>query len=267
MPSGQVEGSLQQILQLDDPYFELQAYVGTTKHMGGLQATRELIELCRVQRGMYVLDVGCGAGATPAYLAKALGCRVMAVDIREKMIALAAERVRRDGVSELVELKVADAQHLPFDEGLFGAVLVESVTSFIPDKQLAVVEYARVTRAGGCVGLNEDTWLKANPPQEFVQYAAHTWGGTQAETADGWRGLLQNAGLKDISGKTYSLQAGREASQVRRYSMGDMWRMLVRGLRMYLSPAFRRYMKERASMPKGLWDYLGYGLYAGRKSA
>ena len=32
----------------DITYFELQAYVGTTKHMGGFEATKELIELCHV---------------------------------------------------------------------------------------------------------------------------------------------------------------------------------------------------------------------------
>jgi hypothetical protein len=67
--------------------------------------------------------------------------------------------------------------------------------------------------------------------------------------------------------KTFTLKAGREASQVQRYSMGDMWRMVSRSLRMYLNPAFRRYMKERTAMPKGLWEYLGYGLYVGRKQA
>jgi ubiquinone/menaquinone biosynthesis C-methylase UbiE len=267
MSSQHKEWSPEEILQLEDPYFELQAYVGTTKHMGGLKSTRELIKLCQVEKGTYVLDVGCGAGATPSYLAKEVGCRVMAVDIRASMLALAAQRVQRDGVAELVELKVADAQHLPFEDGLFGAVLVESVTSFIPDKQRAVSEFARVTRAGGSVGLNEDTWLKVDPPDEFVTYAAHTWGGTQAETSDGWKGLLEAAGLRDVVAKTFTLKAGREASQVQRYSMGDMWRMVSRSLRMYLNPAFRRYMKERTAMPKGLWEYLGYGLYVGRKQA
>jgi ubiquinone/menaquinone biosynthesis C-methylase UbiE len=266
MPFQHDELSPDQILRLENPYFELQAFVGTTKHMGGLKATRELIELCQVQRGTYVLDVGCGAGATPSYLAKEVGCRVMAVDIRQSMLALAAQRVQRDGVSDQVDLKAADAQDLPFEDGLFDAVLVESVTSFIPDKQRAVNEFARVTCAGGHVGLNEDTWLNANPPGEFVEYAAHTWGGTEAETADGWKGLLEAAGLRDVTAKMFTLQAGREASQVRRYSAGDMWRMVSRSLRMYLNPAFREYIKERMGVPKGLWDYLGYGLYTGRKS-
>ena len=56
-------------------YFELQAYVGTTKHMGGLETTVELIDLCHIEAGMVVLDVGCGAGATACYLAKTVGCK------------------------------------------------------------------------------------------------------------------------------------------------------------------------------------------------
>jgi hypothetical protein len=42
--------------------------------------------------------------------------------------------------------------------------------------------------------------------------------------------------------------------------------MLRRSLRLYLtSPAFRKYMRERRRLPKGIWDYLGYALLVGRK--
>ena len=57
-------------------YFDLQADWGITKHMGGLKATRELIELCHITRGHYVLVVGGGIGTTPVYLARQHGCRV-----------------------------------------------------------------------------------------------------------------------------------------------------------------------------------------------
>ena len=45
-------------------FFDFAAEIGLTKHMGGLKATEELIELCRIGEGSYVLDVGCGAGQT-----------------------------------------------------------------------------------------------------------------------------------------------------------------------------------------------------------
>ncbi|GAH92786.1 unnamed protein product [marine sediment metagenome] len=40
-------------------YFTIQASWGLTKHMGGLEATRELIEACHIDKDSYVLDVGC----------------------------------------------------------------------------------------------------------------------------------------------------------------------------------------------------------------
>ncbi|MBA7483675.1 hypothetical protein ES707_19192 [subsurface metagenome] len=89
--------SPEEILEMETSYFELQVYVGTTKHMGGLKATKELIELCHIDKNTYVLDVGCGAGATPCYLAKRHGCRVVGVDISEGMIDRSNERTRREG--------------------------------------------------------------------------------------------------------------------------------------------------------------------------
>jgi len=38
-------------------YFYLQAKVGLTKHIGGVKATNELIDLCEIKQGNHVLDV------------------------------------------------------------------------------------------------------------------------------------------------------------------------------------------------------------------
>ena len=65
----------QRASEVEASYFELQAYTGTTNHRGGLETTKELIQLCQIGGESYVLDVGCGVGATACYLAKSLGCR------------------------------------------------------------------------------------------------------------------------------------------------------------------------------------------------
>jgi len=130
-------------------FFDFAAYVGLTKHLGGLRATEELIESCQIGEGKYVLDVGCGAGVTPCLIAKRYGCRVVGVDISEGMIERSKERAKREGVADRVDFRVADAQDLPFEDDLFDAVITESVTAFPEDKQRAVNEYVRVTKPGG----------------------------------------------------------------------------------------------------------------------
>ena len=254
-------------------FFDFAAEVGLTKHLGGVRATEDLVELCHIGQGRYVLDVGCGAGATPCYLARSYGCRVVGVDILEGMIEKSKERARKQRVADRLEFRVADAQELPFEDNLFDAVITESVTAFPEDKQRAVTEYARVTKPGGYVGLNESTWLKVPPPPEVVAWASQDVGANvNPLTPDGWKGLLQGAGLTEIVVRTQPIDTQNEAKGiVGRYGLGGTVGILWRMLRLYLrNPAYRRFVKEvgqEGITPKDLTEYFGYGLFVGRKQA
>jgi len=167
-------------------FFDFAAEVGITKQQGGVGATEELIEFCHIGEGKYVLDVGCGAGVTPCLIAKRYGCQVVGVNINEGMVEKSEERTKREGVADRIDFKVADAQDLPFEDGLFDAVITESVTAFPEDKQRAVNEYVRVTKPGGYVGLNESTWVKVPPTPELVVWASLDLGANvQPLTFDG----------------------------------------------------------------------------------
>jgi SAM-dependent methyltransferase len=234
--------------------------------MGGFAATKELIDLCHIGKDSYVLDVGCGAGATTSTLAKMVGCRVVGVDLRESMVALSAERARKHGVADLIDFRVADVQELPFDDATFDAVLCESVATFIEDKQRVVDEFARVVKLGGYVGLNEEIWLK-DPTPEVAEHVKVMWPvKPNVPTAEGWEALLKGAGLQEVIVKPYKVDARREATQVKRYTPGDMFRMFWRTLALYVKSAeFRAYMKKQRRLPKSVFAYFGYVVLVGRR--
>ncbi len=256
----------------DQPtFFDFAAEVGLTKHMGGLEATEAMIESCHIGEGKYVLDVGCGAGVTPCFIARGYGCKVVGVDILEGMIERCKERAKREGLSHQVEFRVADAQDLPFEDNLFDAVITESVTVFPEDKQKAVNEYVRVTKPGGYVGLNETTWLKVPPPPEIVAWASQDIGATVKPIMSGeWVSLMESAGLREIIVKTHKINVQDETrGLLRRYGCGGMLGIYWRLLSLYIrSPAYRQFVKEVRNVgvvPKNLNEYLGYGLFVGRK--
>jgi ubiquinone/menaquinone biosynthesis C-methylase UbiE len=252
-------------------FFDFAAEVGLTKHFGGIAATEELAELCHIDQGSNVLDVGCGVGVTPCFLVKRYGCRVAGVDIRPAMVERSKERARREGVADRVEFRVADAQDLPFGDNLFDAVTTESVTAFPPDKQRAVNEYARVTRPGGYVGLAEATWRKCPPPPELVEWASQDLGASVGPlAAEAWVELLRAAGLQDVAVRTYPVRAQREGKEMlRRYGCLGTLGIFGRMLGLYTrSPAYRRFVKktrEQGVIPANLDEFFGYGLYVGRK--
>jgi arsenite methyltransferase len=259
-------------MENEQHFFDFAAEVGLTKHLGGLGATEKLVELCHIDEGTYVLDVGCGAGATPCFLARKVGCRVVGVDISERMIERSRERARREGVADRVEFRVADALDLPFEDDLFDAVITESVTAFPEDKQGAVNEYARVAKPGGYVGLNESTWRKVPPPPEVVAWAGQDLGASvKPLTSDEWLGLMEGAGLREIVVQTHEISTQDESRGIlQRYGCRGMLGVFGRMLSLYArNPAYRRFVKktvrEDGITPDNLQEYFGYGLYVGRK--
>ena len=258
-------------MELTHPYFDVQAELGVTKHAGGRQATDALIEACRLGRDTRVLEVGCGVGLTTSYIATEVGCPMVGIDIAPRMIERATERLRRKGLDDRVELRLADAQKLPFEDGSFDAVLSESVTAFAADKAAAVREYARVVRPGGYVGLNETTWLSAEPPRRMVEYVERAIGGIRPETGEGWRALLAAAGLREIAGDGRRISAlaqiGQEARGVEPMDLVRAWLRLPV---LYVTrSAYRRaihgMLRDALSVPRGLLQHFGYGIYSGRR--
>jgi SAM-dependent methyltransferase len=250
-------------------YFALQSSWGLTKHMGGLEATKELIELCHVNKNSYVLDVGCGVGITACYIAKEYGCKLIAIDISEEMIKRAEKRAKRKGVEDKVKFKVADAQALPFEDNLFDAVISESTIAFIKNKQKAINEYKRVAKPGGYVGFNEVTWIEP-PPPELAEYLSRALGGAEFLTTEGWKGLLKEAGFSNIIARTHTTTAWRQwANEVKEIDMRDFLSAWGRFLLLYFKrQEVRKYIKEIYKPPKSifrLFKYFGYGIYVGRK--
>jgi hypothetical protein len=136
----------------------------------------------------------------------------------------------------------------------------------VEDKQRVVDEFARVVKQGGYVGLNEEIWLKP-PTPEVAEHVRVMWPvKPNVPTREGWETLLTNAGLQDVVVEPHKIDPRREATQIKRYTLGDMFSMFWRTLVLYIKSAeFRSYMKAQRRLPKGVFEYFGYVVAAGRR--
>lgn len=247
-------------------YFNFLAKVGLTKHLGSMAATRKLVELCRLDSGKYVLEVGCGVGATVPYLVRSVGCRVVGVDLVEGMIEQARERATEAGVGDSAQFSVADARMLPFAAGVFDAVVMESVNVFFDHKLRAMEEYVRVTKPGGYVGITEMTWLEEPSPEVEAYYRRVVY--AKSLQAEGWKALLEEAGLEEVAGSAYPVElAGEAKGRLERYGCRGMLRVLLRTVGLLVKDRESREFVGDVSqaMPRDLIGDMGYGVYAGRK--
>jgi SAM-dependent methyltransferase len=228
------------------------------------------ISICRrnlaTPSTLVVLNVGCGAGGTTTFIVENYGCKVVGVDIKENMIESARKWAQRKGVVEKTEFRVADAQDLPFENDNFDILICESVNIFIPDKAKAVSEYRRVVKSSGAVGLNEAIYVKPPPPAAVDLLADYV--GHEILPTSVWEELLEEAGLINITARTYPIKMGEESrSQMSFFSRGDMLGLLGNMIRVIFGsdPFARNLIKRSWSNPREFYDFLGYGLFVGWK--
>ena len=93
-----------------------------------------------------VLDVGCGPGALTGELVRRFGAdAVAAVDPSPGFVEAAGRR------NPGVDVRRAEAESLPFDDGSFDAALAQLVVHFMTDPAAGIAEMRRVARGGGIV--------------------------------------------------------------------------------------------------------------------
>lgn len=99
-----------------------------------------------------ILDLGCGFGVYSIELAHRGTANIIAADLDRQRV-LAARRTAQD-LDLPCQFIVADAQHLPFQAGVFDSVLFTEVLEHIPDDKGALQEVSRVLDESGNVYLS-----------------------------------------------------------------------------------------------------------------
>lgn len=139
--------------------------LGESFHPGGVRLTQRIGKLLGLTPTAHVLDVAAGAGTSALHLAKAFGCRVTGIDLSQANISAARAAADAQGLSQLVQFELADAERLPFPEENFDAIVCECAFCTFPGKDIAAAELARVLKVGGGVGISDLTRTAAPLPE------------------------------------------------------------------------------------------------------
>ncbi|MEP6481975.1 MAG: methyltransferase domain-containing protein [Rhodoglobus sp.] len=160
-----------------------------------------LLGVIEITPGTRALDVGCGTGVLTGKLVERLGAAaVTAVDPSEQFVD--AVRQALPGV----EVMVAGAEQLPFNDDEFALSLAQLVVHFMTRPLSGISEMARVTKPGGTVAAS--VWDFAgdrSPLSTFWRAARQLDAGVHDESAlpGAAEGSLENlflrAGLGDVT--------------------------------------------------------------------
>ncbi len=144
-----------------------------------------------IRPGARILDVGCG----PAVIAGAVAdstptAEIIALDASPTRIAIAEQTLESHPNATPI---LGRAEHLPFPDNSFDFVYSRFLLEYLPDKQQAVNELARVCRPGGTVLIQDLDGQLVNhyPPDPLLEQSL-----TQALIALARTGFDPNVGRK-----------------------------------------------------------------------
>jgi SAM-dependent methyltransferase len=137
-------------------------------------AALELIEEARpFGSGESVLEVGCGLGQYLAIAAERAD-HAAGVDLSLPFLVLTRKRL-----SGRAQVAAAEAEHLPFADGAFAAVIAADVIEHLADQQRAVAEMGRVLKDGAPLFLSTPNRFSLAPEPHVglwgVGYLPRPW--------------------------------------------------------------------------------------------
>lgn len=175
--------------------------LGKTKlRPGGVRGTNWLFDQAEVQSGTKILEVACNEGDNLIYLSKKYGNENFGIDKNRQWLESGIEKVRRENLEDKVKLAVGDAVKLPFPDESFDIVLNEAMLTMLdePHKKLALQEYLRVLKPGGCL-LTHDVRQVTEDREEVRQLQKVLNIPALPLTLESWIGLFESIGFRDIT--------------------------------------------------------------------
>lgn len=118
-------------------------------HLYG-SATQQMLEAAQLRPGDHVLDIAAGTGDQSRMAARLVGTEgsVLATDISQEMLDVAARRAQQEGLSNITS-RAMNAEQLDLPENSYDAVISRFGLMLIPRRQQALAEIWRVLKPGG----------------------------------------------------------------------------------------------------------------------
>ena len=119
--------------------------------MVDMTALEDLLNRLEIDKGDYVLDLGCGVGVIAEYISDVTGCRVTGIDYSEPAIEIA--KVRTASRDDRLNFICADMNELHLPEHMFDAAISLDTLYWVEDLPSVLAKVARSIKPGGRMGI------------------------------------------------------------------------------------------------------------------
>ncbi len=177
-----------------------------------------LIDLSHIKNEDVILDVATGTAVIPRRLlekGKTKG-KIIGLDITRAMLNQAAQKIKANGSTTLIELTCGSAMAMPYQDGLFDIIVCGLATHHL-DVRAALGEMKRVLKVGGRLTIADvggssvwhlpvisqlirlATFFYFLPKEGFARARSESNALANVYTANEWKEMLSEQGFSEIS--------------------------------------------------------------------
>lgn len=235
----------------------------TNRPPGGIRTILEALKFLNLDKDSKLLDIGTSTGFTAIEIARLKKCKVVGIDINNDSLEEARARAKKFGVKD-VTFSLEDATVLSFPQESFDAVFCGNVTSLIPDRKKALLEYIRVTKQGGFIIATPMYYIKTPPDSliDDVSKAIRTKVAVQDKAY--WTSFYTDPALQSVASIDFKFDA-ISSTTVRDFVEGILSREHLR----VLDKKSMKLLKEKYSAYMSLFakniSYMGHSIMILRK--
>ena len=117
-----------------------------------------------------ILDVATGTGDFAIETLKLSPTQVIGVDISEGMLEVGRQKMKARGYDQIIDMRLADSENLPFEENKFDAVIVAFGVRNFENLERGLAEMKRVLRPGGRMIVLEFSKPRAFPFKQLYNF-------------------------------------------------------------------------------------------------
>ncbi len=128
---------------------------------------RKLVKMLGNHNPESVLDVATGTGDMAIAIAGLKPRKIVGIDISGKMLDVGRKKITGLGLDDLITLRVADAEKIPFSDNSFHAITVAFGVRNYGDLRLGLAEMRRVLRPGGVMMILEFSHPRTFPMKQL----------------------------------------------------------------------------------------------------
>ncbi|MDY0873359.1 cyclopropane-fatty-acyl-phospholipid synthase family protein [Dongia rigui] len=159
---------------------------------------RRVAELAELAPGKHVLEIGCGWGGFAEVAARDFGCNVTGLTLSKEQLAFAEARMRRQGLSDRVELRLQDYRDCP---GRFDSIVSIEMFEAVGEahwRRYFDVLRERLNQGGTAVlqiiTIAEERFDSYRRNADFIQ--RYIFPGGMLPTSSALRNLARDSGLQ-----------------------------------------------------------------------